>query len=269
MNGNDILKTPRVSSWFSLFVCIILCGFTWGVSRKVEEGNRLWKEGKYEEALGRYSEAQIDRPDAPEIPFNMGSSFYRQKRYKEAMEADAKAAQLDKGPLKEKIAYNIGNSLFRQENLPGALESYKKALDIDPNDIDAKYNIEFIQRNLEDKKQNQQQQQKQQQTPKNKPEQKQGEQKQQGESGQGEEKKEGQSGGSSQEKQKSPQQGAQEKGREEELENRSQETLSHEQMSEKDAQRILGSLQSEEKRLPATLENRRGRPSQTEVDKDW
>ena len=259
------MELEEVFRFFLLMILIgFLSGFTWGVSRKVEEGNRLWKEGNYEEALRHYSEAQMERPQAPEIPYNMGNSFYRQKRYKEALEAHTKSMQLDGGPLREKIVYNMGNSLVRQENLQEALSAYKKALDADPSDVDAKYNIEFIQRKLKEKQEQKQKQKPQQ--PQNKQEQRQGEQQQQGASGQGEQKKEGKAEGSSQETQKSPEETGKER---EKTEPQPQDMFSPGGMSKKDAERLLGARQGEERRLPVTLENRQNRPLEIEVDKDW
>ena len=192
--------------------------------QKVEEGNRYFEKGDYEKALDRYGKAQAVRPHAPEIPFNMGNSFYREKRFDEAIQSHNRSAALGPDSLKSKAHYNIGNSLYRKGDVKEALEAYKKSIDLDPSDVDTKYNIEFIQREQEASSQKSQSEQveKPQPTP--------------------EEKKE--TGGEG------------EKEREEQ------------KLSKKDAERLLGALQSEEKSLPKEKEKMQRRQEEP-VEKDW
>ena len=64
--------------------------------------------------------------------------------------------------LVQKSYYNLGNVAYRQGKLPEAVSYYEKAIDIDAKDADAKYNLEFvrkeIKRRLEEQKKRQQQQ---------------------------------------------------------------------------------------------------------------
>jgi len=121
-----------------------------GAAKKVKEGNEYFLQENYQEALLRYNDAQLDDPVSPEIVFNMGDVFYRQRKYKEAVEAFAKSMERGDRALEAKAFYNVGNSLFQQGRLREALEAYKQAIERDPDDEDAKYNLEYTERKMKE-----------------------------------------------------------------------------------------------------------------------
>jgi Ca-activated chloride channel family protein len=61
----------------------------------------------------------------------------------------------------ELSAYNQGNALAQSGQLEEAIKSYEHALSLNPNDADAKYNKELVEKELEKQKQNQDKQDKQ------------------------------------------------------------------------------------------------------------
>lgn len=122
----------------------------------VEEGNRLYDEGRFQEAHERYMEAMADAPDSPVIPFNAGNALYQDADYRRAMEAYEEAIATGDPELASDAWYNLGNALYRQQQLQPSLEAYKQALRLDPSDGDAKHNLERV---LQQMQQQQQQQQ--------------------------------------------------------------------------------------------------------------
>ena len=116
------------------------------LSAKLAEGNKLYADGQYDKALTKYNDAQIEAPASPEIFFNMGNVFFRQGKYKEAIDSYRKSMEKGTVDIEAKAMYNIGNALFRQGRLREALQYYKQALERDPDDIDTKYNIEYTER---------------------------------------------------------------------------------------------------------------------------
>ena len=48
--------------------------------------------------------------------------------------------------LKAKAWYNFGNTQYRLGQFDKAIEAYRNALNLNPNDLDAKYNLELLQK---------------------------------------------------------------------------------------------------------------------------
>ena len=62
-----------------VYIIIILSFFNLGFGPvfkgKVKAGNKMFEKENYEEALKKYTDAQVDRPESPEIIFNIGNAF--------------------------------------------------------------------------------------------------------------------------------------------------------------------------------------------------
>jgi Ca-activated chloride channel family protein len=150
---------------------------------RAREGNRLYAEGKFDDAAAKYNEALVDDPDSSRLHFNLGDAEYRQGKFDDAVKAFQQVPPTDDDKARtSRVAYNAGNALYKlgaatadakpQEALgrwAEAIAMYRRALGADPGNVDAKFNHEFVakkieelQKKLEDqKKQQQDQQQKQ------------------------------------------------------------------------------------------------------------
>ena len=135
--------------------------------KMVVDGNKLYEEERFDEALNKYIDAQTQAPESPIIKFNMGNAQYKKDKYEDAMKQFESTLSVDDAGMQSQAYYNMGNSLYRLGKLPESILMYKKALELDPADEDAKYNLEFVRKQLKDQadkqQQNQQQQQDQQQ----------------------------------------------------------------------------------------------------------
>ncbi len=129
----------------------------------VQEGNRLYHEGRYDEAHEKYLEALRAAPDSPVIRFNDANALYQSDEFARAVDAYRGAIEAADPVLEAQAWYNLGNALYRQQQVEGALEAYKEALRRDPGDTDAKHNLEVALEQLQQQQQQQQQQQRQQQ----------------------------------------------------------------------------------------------------------
>jgi len=108
----------------------------------VDAGNRLYDDGRYEEAHEQYLEALREAPDSPIVPFNDGNALYRTEELPRAMESYRQAVESGDPAVEAQAWYNLGNALYRQQQLKPALEAYKEALRRNPTDTDAKHNVE-------------------------------------------------------------------------------------------------------------------------------
>ncbi|MFC1556353.1 tetratricopeptide repeat protein [candidate division KSB1 bacterium] len=197
---------------------------------KVNEGNELFNQEKYSEALNKYRDAAIDDPQSPLIQYNIGDALYKQGMYEEAFQSFENVLSADDSDLHFRSYYNMGNALYRMDKLPESILSYKKALELNPDDYDSKYNLEFVRNKLKQQRQNQNQQQNT------------GDEQQQ----------QGQQSGEQQEEQSGEQQQTEEQQRE---------------LTQEEAERILNALQNDEKDLQEKRTS--SSKSSVRVKKDW
>ncbi len=220
--------------------------------KQVLEGNKLFKQQKYDAAFNRYRDAQIADPTSPIVEFNVGDALYKKRNFEEALKSYQKVAGADDPAMAAKAYYNLGNTLYRLGKLPESILAYKKALQLNPDDEDAKYNLEYVRAKLKQQAQNQSQS---------------GQQQQQQQQGQ-----QDQSNQQQQQRQQSQQQ--QDQQQQGEKQNQEQQSAAEQQqmqqgkkLSKKDAERILDALKNQEKQVKRVQPRRtRGR---RRVLKDW
>ena len=119
----------------------------------IQEGLNQYQEGLFPEAEKNFAEARSNRPDDRRLDYNLGSSYYKQGKYQEALQDYTQSALDDSYPqLKKNSLYNAGNALFKMGKLKEAEKTYKNVLALDPSDMDAKFNLEFVREQLKKKK---------------------------------------------------------------------------------------------------------------------
>lgn len=120
------------------------------------QGNKLYKQGNFNEAINRYDQALVEASQALEPKFNKANSYYRLDDLSKAMDLYRQVAAESKDmKLVAKAKYNLGNSYFQQgskqrdsnlqkaiEDLETAIGSWRGVLDIEPENKKAAKNIE-------------------------------------------------------------------------------------------------------------------------------
>ncbi|MCM8780413.1 MAG: tetratricopeptide repeat protein [Candidatus Omnitrophica bacterium] len=130
-------------------------------SRSIKQGNFFYRSKKFDEALKHYNEASLDMPDSDIVNFNIGAALYKKQDYQKAQDAFTKALASDNKNIEADALYNLGNCRYKlgklKENtdlstsialLRESLDYYKRAIELDPKNNDARFNHEFVEREL-------------------------------------------------------------------------------------------------------------------------
>ncbi len=151
--------TPPRQRAAAAVILLLAFGTGWGIG-DVERGNRLFRAGKYEEAVRVYQEV-IKAGEAPAyVHYNLGTALLKLGRYAEAQPYLQAATRGTDAEVKQRAQYNLGNRYLEAARkgdageettqlLDAAVESYKHALRLNPNDFDAKWNLELALRERE------------------------------------------------------------------------------------------------------------------------
>jgi Ca-activated chloride channel homolog len=125
------------------------------LASKNREGNRLYSQGKYEDAEKAYLDAQVKNPGRPEILYNLGDALIKQNKYGQGIQALLQSEEKGDKGLKENSWYNTGNALFSMGKFKESADAFIQALKLDPADKDAKHNLELALLKLKQQQQKQ------------------------------------------------------------------------------------------------------------------
>lgn len=229
-------------------------------NKLVRQGNKHYDKAEYKEAEIRYLKSLQTKTDPARGLYNLGDAFYMQGNYLDASAAfdSLRTVNMDDG-TRSQTYYNLGNSLLKlakdsaqmaQEALPSSIESYKQSLRLNPNDMDAKYNLAYAQRMLDQQQQNQDPQQDQQE------DQQQQEQQQEQNQQQQDQKEQPQDQQDQQQEQQPPQE--------------QQQQQQAQQISKEDAERMLEALKNDEKQTLEKLKHAQVKAmKKIRTEKDW
>ena len=96
-----------------------------------DEGMRLYKEKRYEDAAAKFIEASNLQPASALFANNAGFAFYRMEKYDEAAKWFLQTIALDP---KRAVAYlNLGDAYFNLQRKNEAKNAYEKFLVLAPN----------------------------------------------------------------------------------------------------------------------------------------
>ncbi len=165
-------STTKVSGLLLFFLVSSL--FFKTAASFASEGEKAFADGDYPKAMEQYARLLKKHPDNPELQFNFGAASYKNNKFDEALAAFEAALKSKDLHLQERAYYNRGNAHFKkgeatlhtdsQQTLSQwqeAVDSYTASLALQPDDQDALYNRQLVQKRLDElKKQQSKQQQK-------------------------------------------------------------------------------------------------------------
>ena len=140
---------------------LLLGGFGIG---DLERGNRLYRAGRYAEAVEAYRAALAGGTDTPQLRYNLGTALVRLGEYEEGERHLNAALSAIDPDLRQRTFYNLGNRYLeearratdgeaRGELLERAVAAYQQALRLQPGDAEAKWNLELALREEEQQQQ--------------------------------------------------------------------------------------------------------------------
>ncbi len=114
--------------------------------------------GAYAQALEGFVDRQTRQPDDPEVSLNVGAAHYKLNDFEAAGAQFFRAAATGDDGLRAEALYNLGNSAYRRGRLGEAIDLYMASLEVNPDDLDTKFNLEFVREELKKRQQQQQNQ---------------------------------------------------------------------------------------------------------------
>jgi len=123
----------------------------------VEQGNSSYEKNDSKKALEHYKDAEKYAPDDRQkaiLDFNRGDAHYQLENYDIAADKFQGSFASGNPEIQKKALFNMGNSYLKQKKYKEAAESYIKALEIDPNYEKAKKNLEYLLKEQKNKDQN-------------------------------------------------------------------------------------------------------------------
>ena len=228
-------------SFFSFIFIAVSVVNAQSIRSLMNEGVALYDGKKFADAEVNFRKGLEKEPDNFIAHFNLGDSYFKQEKYEDAVKSYQNAlSKTNDDRYKAKTHYNIGNSLLKSGKLKESIEAYKNSLKLNPNDNDAKYNISYALKLL-------QQQQDQQQNKDQNKDQNQDQNKDQN-------KQEQQNNQDQQDQKQNDQQ-------------QKQQQQQEQKMSKEEAERVLNALKENEKDIQKKLRQKTG--VRIKTDKDW
>ncbi len=125
----------------------------------IREGNDLFEEDNYSEAEIEYRKSLTEKPGYYKGTFNLGDAMYKQENFEESGKLFNEVAEIsNESDVKASAYYNLGNTFLSEDKFKESIEAYKKSLRLNPDDDDAKYNLEYARKKLNEQQQQQQDQ---------------------------------------------------------------------------------------------------------------
>jgi tetratricopeptide (TPR) repeat protein len=115
----------------------------------LEEGNKLFNEGKFDEAISAYKKFLEKNPSAYQVHFNIGNCYKEKGDFEKAIEeynivlseTKAKGVDLKGEKLYAKTLAAMGEVLVKKGDYQSAQTYFQQSLDLNPQDENLAYNV--------------------------------------------------------------------------------------------------------------------------------
>lgn len=145
--GRAAPRRRALAAVSALLLLVVACGASDPIAAELDAANQVFLRDPAG-AIARYRDLQARRPTAPEISINLGNALAAQAQFDRALVEYSRGIESAKGSTRAIAFYDRATSLFRLGRILDARAAYVEALRLDPNDRDAKFNVEVIDRIL-------------------------------------------------------------------------------------------------------------------------
>jgi Ca-activated chloride channel family protein len=135
-------------------------------------GLDAYRQNKFPEAYQEFEETLKEHPQthaADKIEFDAGAAAYKMKDFGKALNSFSQALLSPDAGLQSRSHYNLGNTLYQRgdtqkkedekmKDWTNALQHYEQSLKITPDNREAKENLEYVKKKIEELKQKREQQ---------------------------------------------------------------------------------------------------------------
>ena len=145
--GRPAPRRRVIGATTALLLHVVACGPQDPIADQLDTANQVFAHDPAG-AVARYRDLQSKRPTAPEISIDLGNALAALGEHDRALVEYGRGIDTAKGTTRAIAFYDRATSLFRLGRILDARAAYVEALRNDPNDRDAKFNIEIIDRIL-------------------------------------------------------------------------------------------------------------------------
>jgi len=145
--GRPAPRRRVIGATTALLLLVVACGPQDPIADQLDTANQVFAHDPAG-AVARYRDLQSKRPTAPEISIDLGNALAALGEHDRALVEYGRGIDTAKGTTRAIAFYDRATSLFRLGRILDARAAYVEALRNDPNDRDAKFNIEIIDRIL-------------------------------------------------------------------------------------------------------------------------
>jgi Ca-activated chloride channel family protein len=161
-------KTEVTASVAALLLILATASATASPSSALRE----YEAGNFHTAMDEFKKLSQQHTNDLRLSYNAGTASYKAKQLADAEKFFSAAATSPELQLQQQAYYNLGNTLFeageqaqepdkKQPAWESAIQNFQNSLKLNPQDADAKHNLEFVKKKLEELKKQQQQQKQQ------------------------------------------------------------------------------------------------------------
>ena len=278
-------KKTYISILFFIVVSLQFHGQTIESKMELNEGNQAYKNGDFNKSSSNYEKSLSKDEKNLAAFYNSGNASYMSGDFESARESfNSFISKTNNIDDKSKAHYNIGNSFLTEyakeakekgqapssDILKNAIKEYQQSLRFNPNDKDARYNLSYAMKLLQDQQKQEQENKDQNKDQENKEEQDNKDQENKEKKDQNQKEKDGKD----KEKQEQKEKEDKEKENKQDQENKKQEEKDKKQNprpneTKEQAIKNLDAINNDEQKVLLKVNRKKGDQKKKSKTKDW